>query len=204
MARMGRLCECGARKTPGKEACDRCMFLDGVTLQDTILLDALRLRGGVATAEELEVDSGWSHRQILRALERLKDTGAGNGRVARLETGEENHFNMPVFVLTDEKAPKLEEQPDPWGQLVLAAWAALRKHVRVEVVVSERGAVFGKRCQACGHLHVADADARRAGEETYTEENEDDDDRDVWTAERDELSGEQPPASDAKVECSYA
>jgi hypothetical protein len=116
------------------------MFLDGVTLQNTILLDALRLRGGVATAEELEVDSGWSHRQILRALERLKDSGAGNGRIARLETGEENHFNMPVFVLTDARAPKPDEHADPWGQLVLAAWAALWKHVRVEVVVSERGA----------------------------------------------------------------
>jgi len=48
-------------------------------------------------------------------------------------TSEENHFNMPVFVLTDARAPKQEEQPDPWGQLVLAAWAALCKHVRVEV-----------------------------------------------------------------------
>src|SRR6266516_4466908 len=72
MARMSRFCECGSRKTPGTEACDRCMFLDGVSLQDMILLDALRLRGGVATAEELEIDSGWSHRQVLRALDRLK------------------------------------------------------------------------------------------------------------------------------------
>jgi hypothetical protein len=193
MARMSRSCECGSKKTPGAEACDRCMFLDGVTLQDLILLDALRLRGGVATAEELEIDSGWSHRQVLRALERLKDGGHGNGRIARLETGEENHFNMPVFVLTDARAPKQEEEPDPWGQLVLAAWAALCKHVRIEVVVSERGVVCGHRCQACGHLHAPDADANETGDETYSDEREGDDDRDAWTDERCEPADEHTP-----------
>jgi len=79
--------------------------------------------------------------RVLRALERLKHGGQGNGRVAKLETGEENNYNMAVFVLTDARAPKQEEQPTRGAQLVLSAWAALCKHVRVEVVVREQGRV---------------------------------------------------------------
>jgi hypothetical protein len=109
---------------------------------------------------------------------------------------------MPVFVLTDARAPTQEEQPDPWGPLVLAAWAALCKHVRVEVVLSVRGAVCGRRCQTCGHLHAPGAAVHEAGDETYSDERGNDDDRDPWTDERGEPADEH--TSGAALEFAHA
>jgi hypothetical protein len=153
--RKSRRCECGQAKTADAEGCERCMFLDGETLQDHVLVDALRKREGIATTEELEQESGWSHRQVLRALERLK----ASQRVVRLETGAENHANMPTFILTNEFAPRrLVDDRDPWGQLVLAAWTNMCRHVRLEAITLDGGRIVGQRCLVCGARQIGGQD----------------------------------------------
>lgn len=76
-------CDCGNRKHPDSEACERCSWLDGDGPGEWAIIEALRACDGGATKQELERDTGLSYRQVLRIVKRL----VGSGRLIFLVDG---------------------------------------------------------------------------------------------------------------------
>lgn len=103
------------------------MMLDGVRLGDAMVIAAMRNLGGDSTIEALMLETDWSYRQCRRALSDLER----QGRVIRMETGEENHFLQPHYLLADEQRAPLPRPRKPQAMVL----HAVRK---MESVVPQR------------------------------------------------------------------
>lgn len=67
------VCECGGRKLTGRQACDRCVHLDGYGVGAAEVIWALR--GATMTLEELSLSLDRDPAGIWRILHRLERYG---------------------------------------------------------------------------------------------------------------------------------
>lgn len=73
---MGPRCECGAARLRGRTACDGCTTLElASVVVESSIVGFLKDLGGLATTYEIADASGYSHRQLLRLLQKLAAAG---------------------------------------------------------------------------------------------------------------------------------
>lgn len=77
-------CECGRRKLTSVAACDRCIYLDGSTIQDFEMIQLLRESSDGYTVQALVAETGRVRESVYASLRRLER----KGRVIRLQDAE--------------------------------------------------------------------------------------------------------------------
>lgn len=149
-----RFCECGNRKPPLAEACERCMELDGATLGEAAVISGLRMLGGSGTTDALQTAMGTTRRHVLRAILPLVDTG----RVRKIKSEPGEGDEPTVLELVEAPTVKLST-----GQLVfparnLAQWVRLCGCSECDQVMKRSGGLLALRCSSCLSVYPAEAE----------------------------------------------
>lgn len=95
-----RTCECGREKSPTRNACDRCQYLDGRTAGERKIIRALRDAGGYTTVYNVASLADCSQRHVFRMLSRL----VKQHRVRRVEYDDIGGERTTKYCLVDREA----------------------------------------------------------------------------------------------------
>ena len=95
-----RECECGRPKSPTRNACEHCQFLDGRTKGERMIIRALRDAGGFTTIYDIASLAGCSQRHVFRVLSRL----IAQQRIRRVEYNDIGGDRTTKYCLVDRRA----------------------------------------------------------------------------------------------------
>jgi hypothetical protein len=95
-----RTCECGREKSPTRNACERCQFLDGRTKGERLIIRALRDAGGYTTIYDIASLAGCSQRHVFRVMTRL----IAQRRILRVEYNDIGGERTTKYCIDDRRA----------------------------------------------------------------------------------------------------